>query len=64
MNRFTIPRDVFYGEGSIEALKDLEGQKATIVIGGESIKKSGYLNKIESNLKEAGFEIQLIEGVE
>ncbi|WP_041087413.1 iron-containing alcohol dehydrogenase, partial [Jeotgalibacillus soli] len=64
MNRFTIPRDVFYGEGAIEALKDLEGQKATIVIGGESIKQSGYLNKIESNLKEAGFEIQLIEGVE
>ncbi|PPA69152.1 iron-containing alcohol dehydrogenase [Jeotgalibacillus proteolyticus] len=64
MNRFTIPRDIFYGEGSIEALKDLEGQKATIVIGGESIKKSGYLNKIESILKEAGFKIQLIEGVE
>ncbi|MDQ0242502.1 alcohol dehydrogenase class IV [Bacillus fengqiuensis] len=64
MNRFTIPRDVYYGEGSLEVLKTLEGKKATIVIGGQSIKKSGYLNKIESYLQEAGFETQLIEGVE
>ncbi|TWI59264.1 iron-containing alcohol dehydrogenase [Halalkalibacter nanhaiisediminis] len=64
MFRFTIPRDVYHGEGSLEVLKSLEGKKATIVIGGESIKKSGYLDQIDSYLKEAGFETQLIEGVE
>ncbi|WP_424767247.1 iron-containing alcohol dehydrogenase [Paenibacillus sp. sgz302251] len=64
MNRFTIPRDIYYGEGSLEILKTLEGNKAMIVIGGQSIKKSGYLNKIESYLQEAGFETQLYEGVE
>jgi alcohol dehydrogenase class IV len=64
MNRFTIPRDVYYGEGSLEVLKTLEGKKATIVIGGQSIKKSGYLDKIETYLREAGIETQLIEGVE
>ncbi|MGZ7148858.1 iron-containing alcohol dehydrogenase [Bacillus sp. BC08] len=64
MNRFTIPRDIYYGEGSLETLKSIQGQRASIVIGGQSIKKSGYLNKIESYLQEAGLEIQLIEGVE
>ncbi|WP_311610536.1 hypothetical protein [Peribacillus simplex] len=38
MNRFTIPRDVYFGEGSLEVLKTLEGKKATVVIGGQSIK--------------------------
>ncbi|PLT31946.1 iron-containing alcohol dehydrogenase [Bacillus sp. V5-8f] len=64
MYRFTIPRDVYFGEGSLEVLKSLEGKRATIVIGGQSIKKSGYLDKIESHLREAGIETQLIEGVE
>ncbi|MGE7307789.1 iron-containing alcohol dehydrogenase [Priestia megaterium] len=64
MNRFTIPRDVYYGEGSLEVLKTLEGKKATIVIGGQSIKKSGYLDKIDAYLRESGFETQLIDGVE
>ncbi|RFU63110.1 iron-containing alcohol dehydrogenase [Peribacillus glennii] len=64
MYRFTIPRDVYFGEGSLEVLKSLEGKKATIVIGGQSIKKSGYLDKIESHLREAGIETQIIEGVE
>ncbi|PFF88521.1 butanol dehydrogenase [Bacillus cereus] len=64
MNRFTIPRDIYYGEGSLEVLKTIQGKRATIVIGGQSIKKSGYLNKIESYLREAGFATQLIEGVE
>ncbi|MFC3345773.1 iron-containing alcohol dehydrogenase [Paenibacillus abyssi] len=64
MHRFTIPRDIYYGEGSLEILKSIQGKKASIVIGGQSIKESGYLQKIESYLAEAGFETQLIEGVE
>ncbi|EXX84813.1 iron-containing alcohol dehydrogenase [Paenibacillus darwinianus] len=64
MKRFTIPRDIYYGEGSLEILKSIQGKRASIVIGGQSIKKSGYLDKIESYLKEAGFETQRIEGVE
>ncbi|WP_027416000.1 iron-containing alcohol dehydrogenase [Aneurinibacillus terranovensis] len=40
------------------------GKKATIVIGGQSIRKSGYLDKIQSYLHKAGIETQLIEGVE
>ncbi|SHH35351.1 iron-containing alcohol dehydrogenase [Tepidibacter thalassicus] len=64
MARFTIPRNVYFGEGVIEELKNLKGKRAVIVIGGGSIKKSGALDKIEGYLKEAGMEIKLIEGVE
>jgi alcohol dehydrogenase YqhD (iron-dependent ADH family) len=35
-----------------------------IVIGGQSVKTSGYLDKVEAYLKEAGFQTRLIEGVE
>lgn len=27
MNRFTIPRDIYYSEGSLEALKTIQGKK-------------------------------------
>ncbi len=39
MARFTIPRDVYFGQGTIEELKNLQGKKATLVIGGGSIKE-------------------------
>jgi len=64
MARFTIPRDIYFGEGTIEELKNLDGQKAMIVIGGSSIKKYGTLNKIQEYLADAGMETQLFEGVE
>ncbi|MCT4620785.1 MAG: iron-containing alcohol dehydrogenase [Marinisporobacter sp.] len=64
MARFTIPRDVYFGEGATEELKNLKGKRAVIVIGGGSIKRSGALDKIEGYLKEAGMETKLIEGVE
>jgi hypothetical protein len=39
MNRFTIPRNIYNGEGSLDVLKTIKGKKATIVIGGQSIKR-------------------------
>ncbi len=64
MSRFTIPRDVYFGEGVVEELKNIKGKKAAIVIGGGSVKKTGALDKVEAYLKEAGIETKLIEGVE
>lgn len=64
MARFTIPRDVYFGQGTVEELKNIDGKKAAIVIGGASVKKNGALAKVEENLKAAGMEILLIEGVE
>ncbi|WP_338609376.1 iron-containing alcohol dehydrogenase [Clostridium baratii] len=64
MARFTLPRDIYHGKGSIDVLKNIEGKKAMIVMGGGSMKRFGFLQKIEDNLKEAGLEVRVFDGVE
>ena len=39
MARFTLPRDIYYGKGVLSELKNLEGKKAMIVLGGGSMKR-------------------------
>lgn len=64
MNRFTLPRDLYWGEGALEQLKNLDGKKAVLVLGGGSMRKFGFVDKVETYLKEAGIETKLIENVE
>ena len=64
MARFTLPRDLYHGENALEALKTLEGKRAVVVVGGGSMKRFGFLDKVCDNLKEAGMEVALFEGVE
>lgn len=64
MARFTLPRDLYHGKGSIEALKELKGKKAIVVTGGGSMKRFGFLDQVTENLKAAGMEVRLFEGVE
>ena len=64
MARFTLPRDIYYGKGSLEELKNLKGKKAIIIVGGGSMKRFGFLDKVVEYLHEAGIETKLFEGVE
>lgn len=64
MARFTIPRDLYHGKDALDALKTLKGKKAIVVVGGGSMKRFGFLDKVVNNLKEAGMEVRLFEGVE
>ncbi len=64
MARFTLPRDLYHGKGSLEVLKSLKGKKAIVCVGGGSMKKFGFLDKIVSYLEEAGLEVKLFEGIE
>lgn len=64
MSRFTLPRDLYHGKGAIDALKTLKGKRAFVVVGGGSMKRFGFLDKVVLNLKEAGMEVCLFEGVE
>lgn len=64
MTRFTLPRDLYHGKGSIEALKTLEGKRAMVLVGGGSMKRNGFLDKAVNLLKEAGMEVELFEGIE
>lgn len=64
MSRFTLPRDIYFGENVMENLKNLKGKKAIVVVGGGSMKRFGFLDKAVNYLKEAGMEVELFEGVE
>ena len=64
MSRFTLPRDLYHGKGALEALKTLTGKRAFVVVGGGSMKRFGFLDRVEAYLREAGMEVQLFEGVE
>ncbi|MCI1965286.1 MAG: iron-containing alcohol dehydrogenase [Oscillospiraceae bacterium] len=65
MARFTLPRDIYFGAGAIEELKNLKGYKrAFIVTGGHSMRKTGFLQKLEGVLNKTGLETKIYEGVE
>lgn len=65
MARFTLPRDIYYGPNAISELKNLKGyKKAFIVTGGQSMRKTGFLQKLEDVLKETGLETRIYDGVE
>lgn len=64
MARFTLPRDLYHGKGSLETLKALKGKRAIICVGGGSMKRFGFLKRAEDYLKEAGMEVELFEGIE
>lgn len=64
MGRFTLPRDLYHGKGSLEELKNLIGKKAFLVVGGGSMKRFGFLDRAVQYLKDAGMEVELFEGVE
>ena len=64
MARFTLPRDLYHGKGALEALKSFKGEKAMVCVGGGSMKKFGFLDRIVGYLKEAGMQVELFEGIE
>ena len=64
MGRFTNPRDLYFGEGARHEVKNLKGKKAVIVSGGHSMRRGGFLQDVQKDLEDAGFEVKLFEGVE
>lgn len=64
MNRFSVPRDIIYAEGSLSQLAELTGKKATLVTGGNSMKRFGFLQQAREYLEQAGMETRIIDNVE
>lgn len=62
---FYMPTKVLFGPGKLNELHNekLPGKKALIAIGGQSVKKYGYLKKLESELDIAGVEHIVFEGI-
>lgn len=61
---FRVPQDIVFGEGALEYLSTLEGKKATLVTGGSSMKKFGFLDEAKKQLEKAGMEVSIVDGVE
>lgn len=64
MSKLFIAGEVLHGEGSLGELKNVKGNKAVIVTGGSSMRKSGSLDKAIAYLNEAGIATEVFEGVE
>ena len=62
--RFTLPRDIYHGENALEALKAFKGKKAFVCVGGGSMKRFGFLDRVVQYLQETGMEVKLFEGIE
>lgn len=64
LGSFRIPRDVVFGENALNYLSTLEGEKAMLVTGGNSMKKFGFLEKAKEQLEKANMEVEIFDGVE
>lgn len=64
LNWFRVPKDIVFGEGALSYLANLEGKRATLVTGGSSMKKHGFLDEAKAQLEKAGMEVSIVDGVE
>lgn len=64
MARFTLTKRYLSWGRCTGSTKSFTGKKAMICVGGGSMKRFGFLDKVEAYLKEAGMEVKLFEGIE
>ena len=60
MGRFTNFAIRIFASG-VKQVKNLKGKKA-IVSGGSSMRRGGFLQDVEADLKEGGFEVKVVRG--
>lgn len=61
--RFIIPREIVHGWGALKALKNV-GTKRAFIVTDSTMRKLGYLDRVETILKESGGQSQHFEEVE
>lgn len=61
---FRVPKDIVFGEGALSHLATLEGKRATLVTGGSSMLRSGFLDEAKKQLEKAGMAVSIVDGVE
>lgn len=64
LNVFRVPQEIISGAGALEHLSTLEGKRATLVTGGSSMKRFGFLDEAKKQLEKAGMEVSIVDGVE
>lgn len=63
MARFTIPRDVYYGKGSIEQLAHMGARRALVVNGSRTLAANGSLARVLAELEKGGARTLVIDGI-
>ncbi|MFP4373880.1 MAG: iron-containing alcohol dehydrogenase [Spirochaetaceae bacterium] len=61
---FRVPRDIVFGQGTLEYLSKLDGTKAMLVTGGRSMRRLGFLDRATEYLESAGMAVEIVDGVE
>ncbi|MGF7184063.1 alcohol dehydrogenase class IV [Desulfitispora alkaliphila] len=61
---FRVPKDIVFGENALEYLSTLKGKRATLVTGGSSMKRLGFLDEAQKQLEKAGMEVSIVDDVE
>lgn len=64
LQAFRVPKDIIFGENALEHLSTLEGKRATLVTGGNSMKRFGFLEEAQKQLEKAGMKVSIVDGVE
>ncbi len=64
LSSFRIPKDIVFGKDALNYLSNLEGKKAMIVTGGNSMKKFAFLDKSKELLEKANLQVEIFDGVE
>lgn len=64
MKKLTLTRDMLVtGENALDYLKEIGSTKAVIVTGGQSMKKTGVLDKVTGLLESTGTEVAIYAGI-
>ncbi|MDK2951033.1 MAG: alcohol dehydrogenase [Kosmotogales bacterium] len=63
---FYVPTNIIFGPGRLKELATIKlpGKKALIVIGGKSVKKYGYINRVEDYLKKNNVESVVFDKIQ
>ncbi|MFW9832216.1 MAG: iron-containing alcohol dehydrogenase, partial [Candidatus Thorarchaeota archaeon] len=59
---FRSPRVIVFGEGALDYLKEIDGDRAFVVTD-KTIVKLGFLDMVLEKLKESGKEVAIFDGV-
>ncbi|HHN93181.1 MAG TPA: iron-containing alcohol dehydrogenase, partial [Anaerolineae bacterium] len=60
---YFVSPEIIFGEGALEALDELAGRRALIVTD-HTLAGMGLVERVESHLRRAGFEIHVFDEVE
>jgi len=63
MWEFTSPKSIVFGEGALEYLREIEGERA-LIITDKVIHELGFAEKVVNYLKEAGLTVEIFDEVE